>query len=82
MQPWSVKLSTSAEDHLAVLAGIAGALDGDLHGPELVRIGGAPHVEGATAARPDDESPRRDELRMPRAVGRSRVPALIELPRR
>jgi hypothetical protein len=63
-----------------VLAGISWLFEGDLHDLELGPVGGAPHAESLTAGAVDDESSRRDEFGVSRAVVRPRIPALIELP--
>src|SRR6202012_4002173 len=68
-------LGHAAQDHPAVLAGVAGLLDRDLHDLEPGRVGGAPHVYGAVA----HESPGGDQLEMARAAVLPGVPALVEL---
>ena len=58
---WGLARAGSAgEDHLAVLGGIAGAFGRDFHGPELIRVRGAPHGEVFAAATPGGEGARRD----------------------
>jgi hypothetical protein len=71
----------AGQDDVAVLAGIAGMLCGDLHGVEHVRVGCAPHGEAAVAAAPGCERACGDQLGVAWAIGRPGIPAFIKLAR-
>src|SRR6202012_6282663 len=70
----------AAEDDRAVLAGVARGLLGDLHGRELLRIRGAPHLDGGAAAGADGERARGDQLQVAGGAVPAGVPAFVELP--
>ena len=71
----------SRQDDRAGLAGVARALDGDLHRGELMGVRCTPHRHIRRPRAAGRERARRDQVRMARPVARPRIPALVELTR-